>query len=141
MLMAFKLTWYAVDEVLHLSLKNVISPEEMREINEQTTEMLEGAGRKLSLIIDVSELIASYATVDSLRMTQRYRDHHKLDAIIVIANNKLNRLITLLAFNLCRAHFMQFDNREKAHTYMSQRGMVRAAASNNSTPLNTSDDY
>src|SRR5262245_9611879 len=112
MLMAYKLTWYAVDEILHLSLKNVITAEEMKEINHHTTEMLDDAGRKLSLIIDVSELTASYATVDSLRMTQRYRDHHKLDAIIVIANNKLNRLITLLAFNLCRAHFMQFDSRD-----------------------------
>ena len=139
--MAYKLTWYAVDEVLHLSLKNVISPEEMREINQQTTEMLENAGRKLTLMIDVSELIASYATVDSLRMTQRYRDHHKLDAIIVIANNKLNRLITLLAFNLCRAHFMQFDNRDKAHTYMSQRGMVSIPQSGGSPSLNAPDDY
>jgi hypothetical protein len=139
--MAYKLTWYAVDEVLYLSLKNVISPEEMREINAQTTEMLESAGRKLSLMIDVSELIASYATVDSLRMTQRYRDHHKLDAIIVIANNKLNRLITLLAFNLCRAHFMQFDSRDKAHTYMSQRGMLTAARNGNPSQLNASEDY
>jgi hypothetical protein len=125
--MAYKLSWYAVDEVLHLALKKNLSIEEMKEINQQTAALLDSAPQNLTLLLDVSELTAGYATVDYLRSTQRYRDHYKLAAIVVIANNKLNRLITLLAFNLCRAIFIQFDSREKAQTYMSQRGMVTAS--------------
>jgi hypothetical protein len=139
--MAYKLTWYVVDEVLHLALRKSLSPEEMKEINVHTLDMLDRAGRKLTLLIDVSELTASYATVDSLRMTQRYRDHHKLDAIIVIANHKLNRLITLLAFNLCRAHFIQFDTHERAQIYMSQRGLRTPPQNAKPVPLNASEDY
>ena len=87
-------------------------------------------------MLDVSELLASYTTVDTMRMTQHYRDHYKLDAIIGIANNKLNRLITALVFNLCRAFFVQFDSRDKAQSYMFERGMVTSSRINTSESLN-----
>jgi hypothetical protein len=122
--MTYKLTWYAPDEALYLSLKDNLSFEELKEINEHVTATLESTPGKVTLILDVSELLAGYATVDSMRMTQHYRDHHKLETIIGIANNKLNRLITMLVFNLSRAYYVQFDSRAKARSYMFERGMV-----------------
>lgn len=125
--MAYTLSWYAANKVLYLSLKGNFSFEELNEINTRMMDVLENSSRKLSLILDVSELMAGYATVDSLRATQKYRDHVNLEAIIGIANNKLNRLITLVAFNLCRAYFIQFDTPDKVQTYMFQKGVAPAS--------------
>ncbi len=120
--MAHKLTWYVNDEVLYLALEGNLPPEEMKEINEQMLAQLETTSRKVTLLLDASALAVGYSTIDSLRLTQKYRDHHRLGTIVGIANNKLNRLITLLAFNLSRANFIQFDSDDKVQAYMSQRG-------------------
>jgi hypothetical protein len=127
--MAYKLGWYAQDEVIYLGLEGTLSFEELKEINERMLAVLEDSPQKLALMLDVSELTAGYATVETLRMTQKYGDHQKLETIIGIANSKLNRLITLLTFNLCRAYFVQFDSQDKAQTYFSQKGVVKSPMS------------
>ena len=120
--MAYTLMWYAAEEVLHLTLQGGLSPDEMKLINYQVVKYLDEANRKLKLLIDVSDLTVGYATVEHLRKSQQYRDHPKLDTIIVVANTKLNRLITLLVFNLSRARFVQVENTERAQMYMTKRG-------------------
>ena len=122
--MSYKLTWYAVEEALHLDLHNSLSIDEMKLINRHTVDILNEFNRRLTLLIDASGLIAGYATANHLRDTQRYMDHPKLEAIVIVANNKLNRLITNLVFNIARAHVIQFDSREKAQTYMERRGFT-----------------
>jgi hypothetical protein len=122
--MSYKLSWYAQDEALYLSLKDNLTLDELKEINDHVTATLEESPGKVTLILDVSELMAGYTTVDTMRMTQHYRDHHKLETIIGIANNKLNRLITMLVFNLSRAFYVQFDSRDKARTYIAERHIV-----------------
>jgi hypothetical protein len=131
--MAYELTWYARDEVLYLGMEGNLSIEELKAINEEMMAILDSTPRKLNLMIEVSALTAGYSTVDSLRSTQKYRDHLKLDSIIGIANNKLNRLITLLAFNLCRADFVQFDSRDKAELYLSEKGIAASSRLTNPT--------
>jgi hypothetical protein len=90
----------------------------MKLANQHTIALLDKAERNLTLMIDASALTAGYTTADNLRTTQQYRDHPKLEAIVVIANNKLNRLITLLAYCTARARFVQFNSREEAQTFM-----------------------
>lgn len=116
--MSHELAWHLPGEVLQLSLHNGLSLEEMHKMNQQTLEVLEGVDQKLILLVDVSALAAGYQTADHLRNTQQYRDHPNLDSIVVVASSKLNRLVTLLAFHLSRAHFVQFDNTEQAHSYV-----------------------
>ena len=120
--MPYELTWYATDEVLRLELQDSLSPDKLKLVNQHVVDILNESGRRLALLIDVCHLKAGYATADHLRKTQLYRDHANLETIIVVADSKLNRLITLLAFNLSRARFVQFDNLEKAQVYMSHRG-------------------
>jgi hypothetical protein len=129
--MPYTLTWYAVGEALHLSLAGDLSLDEMSLINQHTTDILAIAERKLFLLIDVSALTSGYATVDHLRRTQKYMDHPKLEALVVIANSKLNRLIMLLAFNLARVPFFQFPNKEGAQEYMTRRGYSESPTSIN----------
>ena len=120
--MSYTLTWYAIEEVLQLTLKDSLSLDEMKLINHQIVKLLDEAKRNLTLLIDASDLTVGYATVEHLRNTQEYRDHRKLDSIVVVANSKLNRLITLLVYTLSRARFVQVENRERAWMYMTQRG-------------------
>jgi hypothetical protein len=119
---AYTLMWYAAEEVLHLILKESLSPDEMKLINYQVMKKLDEASSKLTLLIDASDLTVGYATVEQLRKSQAYRDHPKLETIIVIASTKLNRLIMLLVFNLSRARFVQVENQERAQMYMTKRG-------------------
>lgn len=128
--MAYELTWHLAGKVLQLNLQNGLSFEEMQRANQQALEILNGVDQKLILLIDVSDLVAGYHTVDHLRNTQAYRDHPNLDTIVVIADSKLNRLVTMLAFHLSRARFVQFDGSDKAHTYVMRRSEQQRGASN-----------
>lgn len=116
--MSYEISWYATQGVLRLELQNSMSLDEMKLANQHTTHILDEADHKLALMIDASALTAGYTTADYLRSTQQYKDHPKLDVIVVIANNKLNRLITLLAFSSSRARFMQFSSAEEAQVYI-----------------------
>jgi hypothetical protein len=124
----YELTWYATGDVLRLDLQKGLSQDELRIINQAIVDILNESTRNITLLIDVSEMTAGYGTVNHLRETQRYPDHPRLDAIIVIANNKLNRLITLLAFNLVRAQYIQFDNLETARRYMVRKGFFETSS-------------
>lgn len=130
--MAYKLTWYTVGEVLRLDMHGNVSLDEMKQFSQRVMHMLDKSQQKLTLLIDVSALIAGYTTVDHLRATQQYTDHPNLDAIVVISGSKLNQLIILLSFHLSRARFVQFDSKEKAQMYMVNKGFAESPMTINS---------
>lgn len=125
--MPFTFTWYAVGEALQLDLSGSLTLDEMQRISQRVIELLDECQQKVVLMIDASEMVAGYTTADQLRATQRYVDHPKLDALVVVASSKLNRLITLLAFNLVRPPFLQFSNRESAYAYLIRRGFSESS--------------
>lgn len=127
--MSYELNWYSIGRVLHLNLINGLSLDEMETINQQVTDTIEKANQKIVVLIDVSALNTGYSTVDQLRNTQRYMNHRKLDAIVVVANNKLNRLISLLVFSLARTPIFQFENAEAANQHLARRGYLVASSS------------
>jgi hypothetical protein len=43
---------------------------------------------------------------------------------VVVANNKLNRLITLLTFHLSKARFIQLDSAEQAQEYITRQSKL-----------------
>lgn len=122
--MSYELKWHSHSAgcVLHLSLYNSLTLEEMEIINQEVMATIDKAEKKIAILIDISELASGYYTVDQLRNTQQYMDHRKVDAIVVIANNKLNRLISLLVFNLARRPFFQYDNLDAAYQRLAHRG-------------------
>ena len=125
--MPHDLTWYAVGEALQLDISGNLSVAEMHLINQQTIDILAQSEQKLVLLIDASGLTSGYLTADQLRSTQRYKDHPNLDALVIVASSKLNRLITLLAFNLALAPFLQFSSKETAKAYMIRRGFSESS--------------
>jgi hypothetical protein len=118
--MPHELTWSSAGQVLHLDLRNSLSLEELKQLNREIEDILDGADRQVILWLDMSALKVGYHTADHLRSTQLYRDHAKLDAIVAVASSKLNRLVTLLAFHLSRPRFVQFDDAEQAQSYVTR---------------------
>src|SRR5690606_25364589 len=110
--MAYELKWNVFGQVIDLALYNHLSLNEMKAINQEVLGFLAEAHQKVVLVIDVSELNTGYYTVDHLRTTQQYMHHHSIDTILLVAMTKLNRLISLLAFNPSPLPLLQFEEPE-----------------------------
>lgn len=119
--MGYDLQWHIRGEVLRIELHNVVSIDELREINRQAFDILDKSDRKLVFVLDISVLQVVYTTVEHLRNTQLYIDHPKLDTLVVIAGSKLHRLISLLAFHLSLARFVQCESIEQAQRFLTVR--------------------
>lgn len=122
--MAYELKWNVFGQVIDLALYNHLSLNEMKAINQEVLGFLAEAHQKVVLVIDVSELNTGYYTVDHLRTTQQYMHHHSIDTILLVAMTKLNRLISLLAFNPSPLPLLQFEEPENAQQYLVERGFL-----------------
>ncbi|MDQ7024638.1 MAG: hypothetical protein Q9P01_07250 [Anaerolineae bacterium] len=122
--MAHTLSWYTPHRVLCLTLEGQLSIEELQEINLKVMEMFERQNDRLNIVIDATSLKSGYNTSNDLRSTQKYMNHHQLDTAFVVAENKINRLITLMAFSISRAKFLQFRDWEKATDMLSRSGFA-----------------
>jgi len=122
--MAYELKWNVFGQVIDLALYNHLSLNEMKAINQEVLGFLAEAHQKVVLVIDVSELNTGYYTVDHLRTTQQYMHHHSIDTILLVAMTKLNRLISLLAFNPSPLPLLQFEEPENAQQYLAERGFL-----------------
>jgi hypothetical protein len=120
--MAYEIKWNVAGQVVALTLCNHVSLDEMKMINGQVLGMIEQADRKIAILIDMSGLNTGYYTVEHLQATQQYMHHRGVDSIVVVADNKLNRLISLLVFGLARPPVMQFDNVGAAQRQLVDRG-------------------
>jgi hypothetical protein len=119
--MGYDLKWLARGEVLRVELQNVVSIDELKDVNRQAFDILDKTDGKLVLLLDISALQVVYTTVEHLRNTQLYIDHPKLDTLVVIAGSKLHRLISLLAFHLSLARCVQCESVEQAQRFLTAR--------------------
>lgn len=125
--MAFEINWNADGQVVDIALCDHVSLDEMQLINQRVMETIDQAAGKIAILIDVSRMNTGYYTVEHLRNTQQYMHSQKVETIIVVANNKLNRLIGLLVFNLTHIPLFQFDNSLQAHRHLEERGFLFSA--------------
>ena len=123
--MTYTLSWHIPERVLYLTLDGQPALSELQSINREVMEILDQSESKIHLVLDVLNLRAGYDTSNHLRDTQQYMNHANLEGIFVVAENKLNRLITLMAFCFSRAYFAQFDNFQNAEAYFKRRGIAR----------------
>lgn len=119
--MPYTLSWYTPDRVLLLTLTGQPSLQEMETINQEVTDALE-AYAKLNIVIDTTDMQTGYHTANHLRDTQKYMNHQNLDSAFVVADNKLNRLITLMAFSMSRTRFMQLNTIEMVENLLKRYG-------------------
>jgi len=121
--MSYTLTWYKPEQVLFLALEDEPSLEELKAINQKVVDTLEKHQVKLGMLIDASRMQVGYRTSNHLRDTQDYMNHPLLDYVYIIADDKLNRLVTLMAFCMARAQFLQFNTMEVAESTLQRRGL------------------
>ena len=114
--MAYQLSWYKPDQVLSLKFLGELRIEELEEINDAVIKILDEQLTKVNILIDATDLSASHNAASQLRTTQKYMNHPSLDSALVVSENKLNRLITLMAFSISRAKFMQFNTMQHAES-------------------------
>ncbi len=127
--MTHRLCWYANKEVLYLEFNGQINSEELHAINQKVVEILDASQVRVHIVINANSLQTGYKTAKELRETQSYMHHPQLEYAYVIAGNKLNRLITLMAFSRSRAKFVQFDTLNKVEFLLERRGYERTLAS------------
>ena len=126
--MAYELKWNVSGQVIDLVLYNHLSVDEMKAINQDILALLEHANQKVALVIDSSELSTGYNTVDHLRTTQQYMHRQDIDSSLLVANSKLNRLISLLAFNPSRVPLFQFEQPINAHQHLVERAFFESSS-------------
>lgn len=122
--MPYQLGWYKNTQVILLKLDDKLQTPELHRANQDVLAVLDASDMKKSILIDVTHFVANYQSMDELRNTQTYANHPRLDSIFVVTDNKLNRLITLVAFSRARAKFFQFVNLEFADKMLQRFGLL-----------------
>ena len=120
--MPYTLSWHMQEKLIDLRLEGQLSVNEMKTISQDVMNILDDSQEKMHLLIDAMKFQSSYHTADQLRNTQKYMDHSRLDFAVLVTDNKLNRLTTLMAFCMARVPLMQFDSFSKAKQYLERRG-------------------
>lgn len=119
--MSYSISWYIPKQVIYLKLADQPTVEELKASNREISAILDEGHGKMNILIDAMDLQASYQTSSHLRDTQKFMDHPRMECAVVVTDNKLNRLITLIAFCMARAQFMQFDEFSRAEEYLKHR--------------------
>lgn len=122
--MSYSLSWYIPDRLLHLELYGSQTVRQLEDISQEVLSIVESSETRLHILIDLTQLRSGYQTADHLRETQEYMNHIKLESAFVISGNKLNRLITLMAFSLCSVPTMKFNSLVLAEKYLTSRQLI-----------------
>ena len=125
--MAYEINLNADGQIADIVLYNYVSLDELRTINQHVMQTIDQTPGKIAVLIDVSRMNTGYYTVEHLRATQQYMYNQQVDAIVVVANNKLNRLIGMLGFNFTDLPFFQFDDSSQAYRHLEARGFLSSA--------------
>lgn len=120
--MGYTVSWEHPQEILRLNLTDPINRVELETLNQELTARLDEQDERIQLIVDASQLSVGYYTIDDIRTTQQYRDHHNLEAAYVVTQNKVTRLVMLVAFNLSRARFLHFNDLPALASYLNKSG-------------------
>lgn len=120
--MAHSISWYIPERLLCLSLTDQLSLEELTTINQSMTDILNGYHQKLTILIDSTEMKTGYQTADELRDTQDFMNHPKIDSVLMVSENKLNRLIMLMAFCVIPTKIIRFETMEKLEKFLKRSG-------------------
>ena len=123
--MAYALTCHKPNKLCYLTLDGETTVEELKVINKEITAILDVSQEQMCIVFDVNRLEVSYQTTELLRTTQRFMEHERLNLILIITDNKLSRLITMMAFSVARAKVIQCLNFDIAIQNLTQRGFMQ----------------
>jgi hypothetical protein len=114
--MPYKLSWYKPEIILYLKLEGQLSLNELETVNQEIMSILDSIRSRVNIVIDATTFSATHQTTGLLRETQQYMNHPNLDSAFIVADNKLMRLITLMAFSISRAKVTQFNTMDIAES-------------------------
>jgi len=120
--MPYQLEWYKPEQILYLELSGQPTIQELKQVNQEVNHILDLHQRKMILLMDATGFSAGYYSANYLRETQTYVNHEYLGDVLVVSDNKLTRLITLLAFSLSRANFSQHSSMALAEKALQRMG-------------------
>ena len=120
--MTCSITWYPEANLLYLSLENLLTVQELQDAAYEIKNILDRCDVRTSVLIDVTKMSAGYHTADHIRDTQKYMNDNKLKTVFIVADTKLQRLITLMAFSVCGIPMIRFNSWKEAIPYLTQHG-------------------
>lgn len=126
--MAYALTCHKPDKLCYLTIDGQTNVKELVIIDQEVTAILDTSPDAMCIVIDVERLDVNYQTVEQLRLTQSYMDHKQLNLALIITDNKLSRLITMMAFSSVRTKVVQCLNFDIAVQNLKQRGFMATTA-------------
>lgn len=120
--MSHTISWYIPERVLLLELDDQLKVQEFEAINHEIVDRLDSSQQKVIVVIDVNKMQINHQTANHLRDTQKYMGHVQLNTALIITDNKLARLITLMAFSTSRTRLIQCKNLKEVEINLKQRG-------------------
>lgn len=121
--MPYTLDWYKTHQVIYLELNGNLTVEELQQVNHEIINVLDTSSHKMYIVINAHDFRVGYHSTNHLRETQKYMNHPALDSAFMVSDDKLTRLITLIAFSLSRAKFFQFDTMPLAEKMLDRFGL------------------
>lgn len=119
--MKYTLSWYVPNQVIYVMLEGLPDRNEAVQMDEEINHMLESY-EKIIIILDIDNMKANYQTTDLLRVLTCVQ-HNNLDAILTLTENKLNRLMSLMAFGTSPTLTKQFATTQEIQTFLKQRNV------------------
>lgn len=121
--MPYILDWYKTHQVIYLEFNGNLTVDELQRVNHEIIHVLDASKDKMYIVINTTNFHVGYQSTHHLRETQKYMNHPALDSAFMVSDDKLTRLITLIAFSLSRAKFFQFDTMAVAEKMLHRFGL------------------
>lgn len=126
--MTYSLSCHMPDKLIYLTLDGQCSLEELQAANQEVMTILDASSVQLCIVFDVNNLVIDYLTSAHLRMSQAYLNHEQLELAMIITDNKLNRLVTMMAFSKTNTRMVQYHNYQQAEENLKRRGFMQGSA-------------
>jgi hypothetical protein len=117
--MPYEMAWDTPGKVLRLKMFDAMTLEIFIEIDWQINERLQECNERIVLIVDASSAKVAPYGIERIKSSQTYLQNHQIERLVVISDNKLNRLAMLLLFNLSRPKLQFCDSFDQAQRYIS----------------------
>lgn len=121
--MAYEVAWKISCKVLHLRMYGEMPLQTFIEIDQHINEYLRQCDDQVTLIVEASSARVAPHGIESIKTTQTYLQSRQIARLIVVAENKVNRLAMLLLFNLCRPRLQFCTDLSQAYRYLEKSPM------------------
>lgn len=125
--MTYALSWYTADEVLLVELCDSVRNTDYVGLAAEVDAILQASPDQLDVIFDLRKMEVTYETQNELKALQDIVQHTNIYWVYFISDNKLKRLVVLLAFGLLgQINLTQYQTFESLVTVLERRGFMEA---------------